>query len=73
VEYTYKLEYPEIKPYVSPSGKTIVIDMPWVHGVPPTEYNIMEILVEGSRPTYPATVVIYDQAGNVVFSVRVAQ
>jgi hypothetical protein len=73
VEYTYKLEYPEIKPSVSPSGKTILIDMPSANGVPPTEYNIMEIVVEGSLPTYPAVVVIYDQPGNVVFSVRVAQ
>jgi hypothetical protein len=73
VEYTYILEYPEIKPSVLPPGKTIVIDMPPVHGVPPTEYYIMEIIVESSRPIYPAVVVIYDQSGKVVFSVRVAQ
>jgi hypothetical protein len=73
VEYTYKLEYPEIKPSVLPPNKTIVIEMPPIHPVPPTEYIIMEVVVESSRPIYPAVVVIYNQSGNVVFSVRVAQ
>ena len=47
------------------------MDLPPVNGVPPTEYEIMEIIVKKSEAVFPVTVVIYDDKGKPVFSVSV--
>jgi hypothetical protein len=42
--------------------------MPSLGGVPPSDYQIMEIIIESSEPIFPVTVVIYDEKGKPVFS-----
>jgi hypothetical protein len=65
------LKYPEIKPVAGPPGDSLVVNMPDVDGVPPTEYEIMEIIIDTTKPVFPISVVIYDENDNPVFSVSV--
>jgi hypothetical protein len=67
----YTLKVPDIQPSVVPPGNDVVVNMPSVGGVPPTDYQIMEIIIESSKPIFPVTVVIYDENGKPVFSVSV--
>jgi hypothetical protein len=34
------------------------VNMPDVNGVPPTEYQIMAIIIDTTKPVFPLTVVI---------------
>jgi hypothetical protein len=63
------LKVPDIQPSVVPGGNDVVVNMPDVNGVPPTDYQIMEIIIEKTKPVFPVTVLIYDQNGDEVFSV----
>jgi hypothetical protein len=65
------LKSPEIKPVPSPPGNSLVVPLPDVNGVPPTEYEIMEVDVDTTKPVFPFTVVIYDENDVEVFSVSV--
>jgi hypothetical protein len=66
------LKYPEIKPVSGPAGDSLVVNMPDVNGIPPTEYQIMEIIIDRKTAvTFMPTVVIYDENDNPVFNVGV--
>jgi hypothetical protein len=63
------LKYPEIQPVAGPGVNSLVVTTPDVNGVPPTEYQIMEIIFDTTKLVFPVTVVIYDENNNPVFNV----
>jgi hypothetical protein len=69
---SYTLEYPDINPSIVSPDNNVVVNMPDVFGVAPTDYQIMEIILEITKGVFPVTVIIKDEAGETVFSVSVA-
>lgn len=67
----YTLKYPEINPSVVPPDNSILINLPDVDGVPPSEYQVMEIIIDISDGDFPVTVLIYDAEGTEVYSVSI--
>ena len=58
------------QPTEDDTKKTVVITLPDVNGVPPGQYDIMEVKIKPTGDLGPVTVQILDKNGDVVYEVN---
>jgi len=58
------------QPTDSDTAKTVKITLPEVNGVPPGQYDIMEVKIKPTGELGPVTVQILDKNGDVVYEVN---